>query len=122
MPSQALDLINQLYTEKPLILGHRGASHDAPANTLAAFTLARQMGADGVELDTSLTRDGIPVVIHDLMLDATTNGTGPVRALDLKAIKELDAGSRFSSDFKGEAIPTLDEVFETLGPEMIVNV
>jgi glycerophosphoryl diester phosphodiesterase len=61
-------------------------------------------------------------VIHDLTLNKTTNGTGLVRALDLKAIKELDAGSSFSAAFKGEPIPTLDEVFETLDPDMIVNV
>lgn len=106
----------------PLILGHRGASHDAPQNTLAAFKLAHQMGADGVELDTSLTSDGIPVVIHDLDLDKTTDGTGPVEALDLAEIKKLDAGSKFAPNFKGEQIPTLDEAFETLGPEMFVNV
>ncbi|HVO44633.1 MAG TPA: glycerophosphodiester phosphodiesterase family protein [Aggregatilineales bacterium] len=106
----------------PLILGHRGASHDAPQNTVAAFALARSMGADGVELDTSLTRDGVPVVIHDLTLDKTTDGSGPVRALDLAAIKALDAGIRFGERFRGERIPTLDEAFEAVGPDLWVNV
>jgi glycerophosphoryl diester phosphodiesterase len=114
--------LNKLYKLAPLILAHRGASHDAPQNTLAAFALARQMGADGVELDTSLTRDGIPVVIHDLTLNKTTNGSGPVNALDLRAIKELDAGSHFSPQFKGEQVPTLEEAFETIGPDLVVNV
>ena len=114
--------LDTLYKLAPLILAHRGASHAAPQNTLAAFALARQMGADGVELDTSLTRDNVPVVIHDLSLDATTNGSGPVNALDLRAIKELDAGSHFSAQYKGEKVPTLDEVFETIGPDLVVNV
>jgi glycerophosphoryl diester phosphodiesterase len=115
-------ILDSLYSHAPLVLAHRGASHDAPENTLAAFALARKMGADGIELDTSLTRDGVPVVIHDLSLDKTTNGTGPVRALDLKTIKSLDAGSHFSADFKGEQVPTLDEVFASVGSEMFVNV
>jgi glycerophosphoryl diester phosphodiesterase len=114
--------LDSFYTNAPLVLAHRGASHDAPENTLAAFALARKMGADGVELDTSLTRDGVPVVIHDLNLDKTTNGQGLVQALDLKAIKALDAGSHFSADFKGEQVPTLDEVFEALGTDVLVNV
>lgn len=109
-------------SQLPLVLGHRGASHDAPQNTLAAFALARQMGADGVELDTSLTRDGIPIVMHDLDLDKTTNSSGPILSLDLAEVKKLDAGSKFSPKFKGEQVPTLDEVFETLGSEMFVNV
>src|SRR5579859_2963979 len=113
---------DNFFHHTPLVLGHRRASHDAPQNTVAAFQLARKMGANGVELDTSLSRDGVPVVIHDLTLDATTNGSGPVRALDLKALKELDAGSRFSSAFKGERIPTLDEAFEAIGPDLVVNV
>src|SRR5579859_5496729 len=110
------------YRHTSLILAHRGASHDAPQNTLAAFALARKMGADGIELDTSLTRDGVPVVIHDLSLHKTTNGTGLVNSLDLKTIKTLDAGSHFGTAFANERIPTLDEVFETIGPDLVVNV
>jgi glycerophosphoryl diester phosphodiesterase len=119
MPPNVLD---KLYHHVPLVIGHRGASFDAPENTLASFALARQLGADGVELDTSLTRDGIPVVIHNLTVDETTDGTGPVRNFDLKTLKTLDAGSSFDARFKGESIPTLDEVFETVGPELAVNV
>ena len=107
---------------QPLIFAHRGASHDAPENTIAAFSLARSMGADGVELDTSLTRDGIPVVIHDLRVDATTNGSGLVHDFDLKTLRTLDAGSHFSDRFRGEPIPSLDEVFEAVGPTLCVNV
>lgn len=112
------------YSDKPLplVFGHRGASFDAPENTLAAFALARQQGADGVELDTMLSRDGVPVVIHDVTLENTTDGHGPVRDLDLKALKALDAGSHFDREFQGEPIPTLDEVLETLGPDLRVNI
>lgn len=112
----------QFYKHSPLVLGHRGASYDAPDNTLPAFQLARQLGADGIELDTSLTRDGVPVVIHDLILDTTTDGNGPVRAHDLKAIKELDAGSQFDIMFKGEKIPTLEEALDAIGPDLVVNI
>lgn len=108
--------------QTPRVLGHRGASFDAPENTLAAFELARRQGADGVELDTSLSKDGVPVVIHDLTLDSTTDGNGPVRDLDLKALKALDAGSHFDLEFRGERIPTLDEALEVIGPDMTVNI
>lgn len=112
----------ELYHHTPLALAHRGASFDAPANTLAAFKLARQMGADGVELDTSLTADGVPVVIHDFNVDETTDGSGRVRDLTLREIKRLDAGSYFDFAFKSERIPTLEEAFEVMGPDMLVNV
>ncbi|MBN1248085.1 MAG: glycerophosphodiester phosphodiesterase, partial [Anaerolineae bacterium] len=61
---------------RPLVIGHRGASAHAPENTLAAFRLARDAGADGVELDVHLTADGVPVVIHNARVDATTDGSG----------------------------------------------
>src|SRR5579863_536336 len=95
-----------LYRHTPLVFGHRGASFDAPANTLSAFRLARQMGADGVELDTSLTADGVPVVIHDLTVDETTDGSGRVHDFTLSQIKTLDAGSYFDYSFHEERIPT----------------
>ena len=119
MPTTTVDTF---YKFAPLVIAHRGASYAAPENTLAAFSLAREMGADGVELDTSLTLDGIPVVIHNFTLEHTTDGTGRVTSLDLSEIKALDAGNHFSPKFKGEQIPTLDEVFETVGPQMVVNV
>jgi glycerophosphoryl diester phosphodiesterase len=120
--AMALQRLERIYRQTPLVLGHRGASYDAPENTLASFKLARQYGADGVELDTSLTHDGIPVVIHNLTLDDTTDGHGPVSACDLQTLKMFDAGSYFDFAFKGETVPTLDEAFETVGPEMVVNV
>jgi glycerophosphoryl diester phosphodiesterase len=107
---------------RPLILAHRGASAHAPENTLAAFELALKQGAHGVELDAKLSADGEVVVIHDESVERTTNGQGRVSQLDLTALRELDAGSFFSDQFKGEKIPTLAEVFETLGKRAIINV
>jgi glycerophosphoryl diester phosphodiesterase len=118
----ASETLKGLYKHTPLVIAHRGASYDAPENTLAAFALARKQGADGVELDTSLSKDGVPVVIHDLSLDATTNGAGLVRNYTLKQLKEFDAGSHYDFAFRHETIPTLDEVFETVGHDMVINV
>jgi glycerophosphoryl diester phosphodiesterase len=105
-----------------LNLGHRGASHDAPQNTLAAFHLANAYGADGYELDVQLSKDGIPVVIHDFSVDKTTDGSGRVSSFTLEEMKRLDAGSKFSAEFAGERIPTLEEVFDVLQADTIVNV
>ena len=96
--------------KQPLTIAHRGASGAAPENTLAAFAKALDQGADMLELDIHLSRDGIPVVIHDATLERTTNGHGRVAEYDLAALKQLDAGSWFASEYAGERIPTLDEV------------
>jgi glycerophosphoryl diester phosphodiesterase len=106
----------------PLILCHRGAKNYAPENTIAAFKLALELGADGFELDTQLTSDGHVVVYHDRTVDRTTNGHGKPFQLSLAELRELDAGSFFSKKFRGEKIPTLDEVFETIGKRAIINV
>ena len=74
-----------------LVLAHRGASGHAPENTLEAFRLAMEMGADGFELDVHMSLDGELVVIHDESVDRTTDGTGLVRDLTLAQLKELDA-------------------------------
>lgn len=108
--------------QQPLNLAHRGASHDAPQNTLAAFWLANQYGADGYELDVHLSKDGVPVVIHDFSVDATTNGSGSVADLTVEELQRLDAGAKFAPEFAGERIPTLEEVFAVVEPGMIVNV
>ena len=107
---------------RPLILAHRGASAHAPENTMAAFELALEQGAHGFELDAKLSADGEVVVIHDPSVERTTNGQGRVSQLDLAALRNLDAGSFFLDEFKGEKIPTLAEVFETLGKRAIINV
>ncbi|HHS97904.1 MAG TPA: glycerophosphodiester phosphodiesterase [Chloroflexi bacterium] len=111
-----------LTCERPLNIAHRGASAVAPQNTLAAFRRAAELGADGIELDVRLSADGVPVVIHDAVVDHTTDGTGRVADLPLAALKELDAGSWFDPAFAGERIPTLDEVFEEIGDTLLINV
>jgi len=107
----------QVCNHKPLILAHRGARTQAPENTLAAFRLAIEQGADGIELDVRLSADGEVVVMHDETLDRTTNGRGRVKQYSLDELKRLDAGSHFSCQFAGERIPTLREVFETINME-----
>jgi glycerophosphoryl diester phosphodiesterase len=106
----------------PIIFAHRGASLHAPENTLAAFELAIEQGADGIELDAKLTADGHVVVIHDATVDRTTDGHGRVKDLTLEELRKLDAGSFFSEKFKGERIPTLEEVFEKVGKRTFINV
>ena len=107
---------------RPLNLAHRGASAYAPENTLAAFRLAAEMGADGVELDAKLSRDGAIVVVHDATVDRTTNGSGRISDLTLGQLKAFDAGSYFHSTFAGERIPTLDDVIDAVGDRLIINI
>jgi len=107
---------------KPLLLAHRGASAYAPENTLAAFQLAMQQGAHGVELDAKLSADGEIVVMHDASVDRTMEGRGKVNELSLAALREFKAGGRFSDRFPNERIPTLVEVLETLGSRALINI
>jgi glycerophosphoryl diester phosphodiesterase len=108
--------------EHVLNIAHRGASSAAPPNTLAAFQKAIELGADGVEFDVHLSADGVPVLIHDFTVDATTNGSGQVADLTLTQLKQLDAGATFDPSFAGERIPTLEEVLEPLGSRLLLNV
>ena len=88
-------------------IAHRGASREAPENTLPAIRLAvEKYRVDMVEIDLRLTRDGVPIVLHDPTLERTTNGKGLARNYDLSQIKKLDAGFRG----KGITVPTLEEV------------
>jgi glycerophosphoryl diester phosphodiesterase len=105
-----------------MVFAHRGASKYAPENTIAAFQLAVEQCADAIELDAKLSADGKVVVIHDQTVDRTTNGTGRVNKLTLSELKELDAGSFFDRKFAAERIPTLDEVFESVGKRIFINV
>ncbi len=105
-----------------VILAHRGASGHAPENTLEAFRLAIQMGADGFELDVHMSRDGELVVIHDETLERTTNGTGFVRDHTLAELQSLDASCGMEA-FRGAKIPTLAQVFQLVqDTHHIVNV
>lgn len=96
----------------PVIIAHRGASKQAPENTMAAFRRALELKAGGLELDVHLSSDGHIVVVHDEKVDRTSNGTGLVRDKTLDELKSLDFGSWFSQDFKNERIPELKEVLE----------
>ncbi|RIK22153.1 MAG: glycerophosphodiester phosphodiesterase, partial [Anaerolineae bacterium] len=104
-----------LTADRPLIIGHRGASADAPENTLAAFALALEQNADGIELDVQLSADGVPVIIHDDDVDRTTDGAGRVHDLTLAELRALTIAGE-------HAIPTLDELFEMLGRRPLYNV
>ena len=105
-----------------IIFAHRGASAHAPENTLAAFELAVEQDADGIELDVKLSADGHVVVIHDPTVDRTTGGHGRVKDMNLAELRSLDAGSFFSEKFKNEKIPLLEEVFATVGQRTFINV
>ncbi len=105
-----------------MVIGHRGACKRAPENTMAAFRLAAETGADAIEFDVKLTADGHVVVMHDQTLDRTTNGSGPVHASTLAEIKRLDAGAHFSESYAGETVPTLDEVLDELGEQLLLNI
>ncbi len=108
--------------QKTFVWAHRGASRVAPENTLAAFRRAEQAGADGLEFDVHLSRDGVPVVIHDESLDRTTDACGPVSALSWDQLQRLDAGSWFSADFAGEAVPNLVEVLRQFAGRLRLNI
>jgi glycerophosphoryl diester phosphodiesterase len=106
---------------RPLVIGHRGASASAPENTLAAFRLAIEQGADGVELDVWRCATGEPVVVHDSSARRTTGADVKVARASLRELRALDAGAWKGSAFRGERIPTLAEVFREL-PRSVVNV
>jgi len=93
--------------DKVLIIAHRGASAYEPENTLRSVKKALELGADMVEVDVRASRDGHIVVMHDAMVDRTTNGKGYVKDMTLKELKRLNAGL-------GEHIPTLQEVAELM--------
>lgn len=103
---------------KIMNIAHRGASGYAPENTLAAFDKAVEMQADYIEIDVQLSKDDLPVVIHDDTLDRTTNGTGNVSAYTLEELRSLDAGSWFDKKYAGEKIPSLNEVLEMYGEKI----
>jgi glycerophosphoryl diester phosphodiesterase len=114
----------------PLLIAHRGGSGLAPENTLAAFRNGvERWGADMIELDVQASADGHCVVIHDFTLERTTNGTGPVAALPLARLQQLDAGHAFTRDGgatfpfreRGVRVPTIDEVLEAL-PDVRITI
>src|SRR5688500_15268452 len=105
-------------SRRPMILAHRGGCALGPENTLAAFDLGLQAGADGLELDVHVSADGVPVVHHDATLDRTTSHAGPLAAHTAAELAKVDAGCRFTRDRefpfreRGVGIPSLREVLD----------
>ena len=109
------------------MFAHRGGAKLAPENTMPAFANGVALGSDGIECDVHLSRDGVPVVIHDQTLDRTTNATGRVAGLTARELADVDAGYRFSGpdgDFpfrgRGIGVPTLESVVQTLPPVRMI--
>ena len=107
---------------RPVIIAHRGSSASAPENTMAAFRRAAEEGADMIELDVRMSRDGHLVVHHDRKLGRTSNGRGRVVDLRLDELRRFDAGSWFGRSFAGERILLLEEVLEWLPSPMGLNI
>lgn len=114
-------------TRRKLVFAHRGGAKLAPENTMAAFANGVALGSDGLECDVHLSKDGVPVVIHDKTLDRTTNATGPVAAQTAAELAEIDAGYRFpgadgSFPFRarGIGVPRLEEVLRTFANVLVI--
>ncbi|HUG26192.1 glycerophosphodiester phosphodiesterase family protein [Piscinibacter sp.] len=105
-----------------LVIGHRGNRAHAPENTLPSLLEAVKLGVDAVEFDLRVSRDGVLVVMHDATVERTTDGVGPVAERSVAELRQLDAGARFTPDAgrtfpwrgRGVAVPTFDEVIESL--------
>jgi glycerophosphoryl diester phosphodiesterase len=108
------------------VFAHRGGARLAPENTLVAFERGVSCGADGLELDVHLSRDGVPVVIHDRTVDRTTNGSGPVSGLTAAELAALDAGARFDAaggcPYRecGHGVPTLQAALERCPRALVI--
>lgn len=109
-------------TTKPLVIAHRGASKEAPENTLAAFMLGVMQGCNMIELDVHLTKDKRVVVIHDHTLERTTNGVGEIANLNYEDIKSHNCGGWFSKQYDGEYVPLLEEVLTKVPASVQFNV
>jgi len=97
--------------KKVINIAHRGFSGEYPENTMLAFRKAVEIGADGIETDLQMTRDGVIVICHDEKLDRTTDGSGLIRDYTYNELLKFDAGAKYREAFKGERIPTVDEFF-----------
>lgn len=113
-----------LNREEILVAGHRGMKALYPENTLFSMGKALRAGVDMIETDLNRTKDGEIVLLHDLRVDRTTTGSGPVGSMTLKELKSLDAGSPFSPEYRGLAVPTLREfcAFLRTWPELLLNI
>jgi glycerophosphoryl diester phosphodiesterase len=109
-------------SDKLLVIAHRGYSAKYPENTLAAFQAAIAAGADMIELDVHLTRDGALIVTHDFELGRTSNGKGNILSHDSATLRALDAGSWFDADFRFERFPVLGEVLALAKGKIDLNI
>jgi len=106
-----------------MCVAHRGFSGKAPENTLAAVRMALALPyVRWMEIDVQLTKDGVPVVIHDYTLDRTTNGHGKVKDMEWAQMKRLDAGSWKGRAFRGEKVPSLEEVLMLASGRLHLNI
>jgi glycerophosphoryl diester phosphodiesterase len=105
-----------------IVMAHRGASAKAPENTLIAYKKAIEMGSDWAELDVRQTKDGQIVLMHDKTVHRTTGVKGFVWDFTLEELRKLEAGSWFGEEFKGEPIPTLEEVIRLVKGQMKLNI
>ena len=112
------------HAEEPLIVAHRGASRDAPGNTIPAFQLAWEQGADAIEGDFHLSKDGEIVCFHDADTERVAGTQLVVRQSTLAELKQLDVGATHGVAFNGTRIPTIAEVFATIpeGKKIFIEV
>jgi len=112
------------HAEEPLIVAHRGASRDAPGNTIPAFQLAWEQGADAIEADFHLSKDGEIVCFHDADTERVAGTQLVVRQSTLAELKQLDVGATHGVAFNGTRIPTIAEVFATIpeGKKIFIEV
>ena len=104
------------------VIAHRGVSGSYPENTLSAFQAAIDIRAEMVELDVSISEDGIPVVVHDRTVDRTTDFEGDVQSFSVEELKRMEVGAWFSEEFRGEEFPTLRESLELMKGQIAVNI
>ena len=102
--------MSKMYTSMPFVIAHRGFSERFPENTLEAINGALEAGADGVEIDARISKDGVVYCLHDDTLNRTTNGTGPARLKTIAELRELDAGAKFNPKFAGAKIALFEDV------------
>ena len=105
-----------------MITAHRGASHNAPENTQASVLLAIVEGADYAEIDVRLTKDGVPVLMHDKALFRTTGVVADINQVTYAELSSYDAGGRYAKKFVGETVPCLQEIFEKYGEKIRFNI
>lgn len=126
-PAASIEALGQYpentLVQRPVVAAHRGVPSVTPENTMASYRKAYELGADMIETDVQMTKDGKLVIMHDSSVNRTTNGTGNVKDLTLEQIRGLDAGIKFSQEFQGEKVPTFAEFLnEFKGKDVVLLV